>query len=187
MLKLVYHTAVFGPIDLEYDQPMIRVGSSEDNDLVLRHPSVEPHHCRLGFRGEKLVFVPPDQDVTSETELWKLPGPEYGAGDRILIGEVEFTLAHSSRSVEIPEAWSRATGTERLVDGNGTIQTRHFCPKCRAFREESEIKRVGLVGHAKRLLCPKCSTLLEEAQTELQKPLPDRKGGALRKAVKLKW
>jgi hypothetical protein len=190
VLKLVYHTAVFGPIDLEYDRPVIRVGSSEDNDLVLRHPSVQPHHCQLGFRGEKVVFVPLNQNITSEVELWRLPGPEFGAGNRIRIGEVEFTLAHSSKSVAIPEAWSRATGTsgsEGIEDGDGKTEAGYFCPKCRVFRQESEVRRVGLVGHAKRLLCPKCSTVLDGELAQPQKPPTAPKGGVLRKAVKLKW
>ncbi len=181
MLKLVHYTAVFGPIDLEYNQPVIRVGSSEDNDLVLRHPSVEPHHCRLGFRGEKVVFVPANQEITSEIELWRLTGPEYGAGERIRIGDVEFTLAHSSKSVAIPEAWSRATAPGGEA-GDETNRGRYFCPKCRTFLQESDVKRVGLVGHAKRLLCPKCSTLLE-GEAEPQKPPPERK----RDRVRLRW
>jgi hypothetical protein len=188
VLKLVYHTAVFGPIDLEYDRQVIRVGSSEDNDLVLRHPSVEPHHCRLGFRGENVIFVPPDQEITSETELCRLPGPEFGAGDRIRIGEVEFTLAHSSKSVAIPEAWSQATataGSAESASGGEANQPRFFCPKCLAFLQESEVKQVGLVGHTKRLLCPKCSTPVNEEAVP-QKPQPRRKG-MLKGLVKLKW
>jgi hypothetical protein len=101
---------------------------------------------------------------------------------------VEFTLAHSSKSVAIPEALSHATVTagsvEDLKSGEAN-QPRYFCPKCLVFLQESEVKRVGLVGHAKRLLCPKCSTLVNE-EAAPQKPEPGRKG-ALKGLVKLKW
>ena len=63
MLELIYHSGVFGPIHFEYSGPTVRVGSSEDNDLVLRHPSVELYHCLLVFRGEKVLCLPPDAVV----------------------------------------------------------------------------------------------------------------------------
>jgi FHA domain len=103
VLKLVYHTGVFGPIDLEYVGPIIRVGRSEDNDLVLRHPSVEPQHCVLVFRGEKVLCLSQDQAITSETDLASLAGPEFGVGDQLMIGGLQFSLAHSARTVAIPE------------------------------------------------------------------------------------
>ena len=180
VLKLIYHTGVFGPIDLEYEGPVVRVGRSEDNDLVLRHPSVEPHHCLLVFRGEKMLCFPPDSDITAETDLGSLPGPEYGAGIQLEIGDLFFTLAHSTRSVAIP-AVQRKDASDGGAEGDlgtggseGTGQRRHYCARCRVFVPETEVKRLGLVSHAKRYLCPKCSGVLE-AEPERPKPAPGRK------------
>jgi pSer/pThr/pTyr-binding forkhead associated (FHA) protein len=106
VLKLVYHTPVFGPIDLEYAGPVVRAGRSEDNDLVLRHPSVEPHHCLLVFRGEKVLCLAPGQAISSQTDLGSVTGPEFGVGDQISIGELQFTLAHSAQTVALPEVCS---------------------------------------------------------------------------------
>jgi hypothetical protein len=167
VLKLIYHTAVFGPIHLEYSQPAIRVGRSEDNDLVLRHPSVEPHHCLLVFREEKVLCLPPTQHLPSEFDLQGLTGPEFGPGDRLRIGEVEFSLVHSPRTVSIPEvhrpdprvgAWrdDHLNGPEEEVSDG-----RYFCAHCQLLLSTTEVKRVGLVGHAKRYLCPKCSSILD--------------------------
>src|SRR5580765_3414598 len=112
MLKLIYHTPVFGPIDLEYDRPIIRVGRGEDNDLVLRHSSVEPHHCFLLFRGEKVLCLPPSEALPSPEEVPHLTGQEFGSGDSLWIGELQFTLDHSSRSVAVHTAREENSMTE---------------------------------------------------------------------------
>jgi len=166
VLKLTYHTAVFGPINLEYDRPVIRVGRSEDNDLVLRDPSVEPYHCLLIFRGEKVLCLPPSQAILAQTDLPSLSGPEFGPGDMLRIGVLQFSLAHSTRSVAVPQVRSQDSMDE-ASEGDAAIGTgekggrgRYYCPHCRAFIRDAEVKRVGLVGHAKRSLCPKCSGLV---------------------------
>ena len=182
MLKLIYHTAVFGPIDLEYDRPVILVGRSEDNDLVLRHPSVEPHHCLLVFRGEKVLCLPPSQAILSQTDLWSLTGPELGAGDPIRIGDLQFSLAHSSKTVAVPAVHSQGSNAE-ASEGDAAAgtseaasQPRYYCAHCRAFIQDAEVKRVGLVGHAKRNLCPKCSHPLETGPEPRQRsPLLTRR------------
>jgi hypothetical protein len=188
VLKLIYHTAVFGPIDLEYDRPVIRVGRSEDNDLVLRHPSVEPHHCLLVFRGEKLLCLPPSQATLALTDLRSLTGTELGPGDPIRIGELQFSLAHSSMTVAVPEMHTQGS-TAGASQGNAVTGTgeeagagRYYCAHCRTFIRGAEAKRVGLVGHAKRNLCPKCSGLLE-TEPEPQKP-PLRRINGLRQAAR---
>jgi hypothetical protein len=163
MLKLVYHTAVFGPIDLEYDRPIVRVGSSEDNDLVLRHPSIEPYHCWLVFRGEKLLCLPPTRTLPSIADLPHLTGSELGVGDSILIGDLRFRLEHSSKTVAVPQAGLPGALADAATQETGeeASQPRHYCAHCRAWIHDAEVKRVGLVGHAKRSLCPKCSRPLE--------------------------
>jgi hypothetical protein len=172
VLKLIYHNAVFGPIHLEYDQPAIRVGRSEDNDLVLRHPSVEPYHCILVFQDEKVIWLPPDSALRSEGEPGSLSGPAFALGDQISIGELQFHLAHSAQTVAIPGARPPEAVPEKH-DGagaaDGTSQSGYFCSHCRLTFQQSEVKRVGLVGRSKRCLCPKCSGLLD---VEPDEPAP---------------
>ena len=171
MLELIYHSSVFGPIRLDYYEPVVRVGRSDDNDLVLRHPSVEPHHCLLVFQGEKVLCLPPDDAVFSDTDLGALAGPEYGEGDQIQLGEIKFSLAHSARTVAIPEVHRQEPGADAAARASGgTGQRRFYCARCRVFVPPAEIKRLGLVGHAKRYLCPKCSSLLE-LEPEPSRPL----------------
>jgi hypothetical protein len=180
VLSLIYPSAVFGPIRLEYDRPVIRVGSSEDNDLVLRHPSVEAHHCLLVFRGEKVLCLPPDPAIAADTNLQNLAGPEYGQGEQLTIGVLQFNLVHSALTVAIPEGLSpdakpRVAGTAPAARAEERAnQGRYFCARCRVFLPNAEVKRVGLVGNAKRYLCPKCSGLLD-VEPEPPKPPPGRK------------
>lgn len=185
VLELIYHTAVFGPLHFHYDQPIIRVGRSEDNDLVLRHPSVAAHHCLLVFRDEKIFCLPPNHAVSSPSDLKNQPGLESGMGQQIRIGELQFTLAHSARSVAIPEVHpqdARAAQSVPPVGAGATGRRRYYCSQCKAFVPEAEIKRLGLVGHAKRYFCPKCSGLLE-LEREPPKPPPGIKDH-LRNAVR---
>jgi len=176
MLKLIYHTAVFGPIDFEYEKPVIRVGRSEDNDLVLRHPSIEPYHCLLVFRGEKVLCLPPSKTEPSPAELRNRVGPEFGIGEQLTIGELRFTFAHSSRTVAIPGVHGQDSPAEAAPAPPG----QYYCANCRKYYQETEVRRVGLVGHAKRCLCPKCSRVLEletggeRANAEIPKPMGDR-------------
>ncbi len=170
MLELIYHSSVFGPIRLDYYEPVVRVGRSEDNDLVLRHPSVDPHHCLLVFRGEKLLCLPCDDAVFAEADLEALTGPEYGDGEQIQIGEIRFNLAHSTQTVAIPEVHRPEARPGAATAREGPGQRRFYCVRCRVFVPQREIRRLGLVGHAKRYLCPKCSSLLE-LEPEPSKPL----------------
>ena len=174
MLKLIYHTAVFGPIDFEYDLPVVRVGSSEDNDLVLRHPSIEPHHCLLVFRDEKVLWLPPSEAIPSLRDLPGLAGPELGPGDQLSIGDLRFSLAHSSRTVFLPQVHNQdsvdvAFKGDAAATGEAAVQRRYYCARCQAFIQDGEVKRVGLVGHAKRDLCPRCSRPLE-TEPDRQRP-----------------
>jgi len=160
VLKLIYHNTVFGPIDLEYHRPVVRVGRSEDNDLVLRHSSVKRHHCVLVFRDAKVLCLRPDQAVLAETDLRNLTGPEFGVGDQLQIGELLFNLGRSARIVAIPARARANPGDNRLAEGSDSQTAspdRYFCPHCRVSYNSAQLKRVGLVGHSKRWLCPKCS------------------------------
>jgi hypothetical protein len=180
MLKLIYNTGVFGPIDLEYCKPVIRVGSSEDNDLVLRHPSVKPFHGLLVFRGERVLLMPPTEKLPLETDLLDLIGTEYGAGEQLLIGDLQFSLAYSSSTVALPDflapggasvpasrdhAAPKATDnfpaeTNPSSDGALTEQ-RLYCSNCQTFVPAAHVKHIGLVGQARLALCPKCSRALD--------------------------
>jgi hypothetical protein len=191
VLKLIYHSPVFGSIDFEYDRPLISVGRAEDNNLVLRHESVELHHCFLLFRGEKLICLPRSKVPPAPADLPHVSGRELGSGDSLWIGELQFTLGHSTSSVTL-HAVSATEESCEFAPGKGALEPavgerQFYCPQCLTFIPESQVKRVGLVGHAKRNLCPKCSRVLEgESGTEkvqIQAEAQDDKKGLRRVLV----
>ncbi len=162
MLKLVYHTHVLGPIELEFDKALIRVGSGEDNDLVIPHPSVRPHHCVLVFDEDALFYLAPGQEASWHDARQPLAPSEFRLGDTLRIGDVQFSLQYSSQTVALPKPFVAGPGSlaSSMVssapsDGRPEDQP-YYCPHCRAFLGEAQLKRVGLVGHAKHKLCPKC-------------------------------
>ncbi len=158
-----------GPIDLEYEQAFVRVGSSQDNDLVLPHKSVAPYHCLLVFRGEQLLLLPPSPEPPSTADLHALDGQEFGLGDSLSIGGVTFTLAHSSKTVALPELPSAPGAPKPSADAS---QHRYFCPHCQMVVPEAQLRRVGLVGRAKRLMCPKCSHMFDSEPPPAPPPPP---------------
>ena len=172
VLKLVYHTLVFGPINLDYQQPVIRVGRNDDNDLVLPHPSVEPYHCTLLFRAEQVVWLPPDYRCPPETDLNCLDGPQFGQGDALQFGELQFTLDHSAQTVALPEATLRKPDGESaaFAAGQGFAERRYVCSHCGLFWQRDQVKWMGLVGQAKHSLCPQCSYPVE-LEPELEQPM----------------
>jgi hypothetical protein len=155
VLKLVYHTGVLGPIDLEYEQPFVRVGSSPDNDLVLPHKTIAPYHCLLVFHGEKLLVLPPSRELPSAADLQTLRDGELGLGDSFTIGEVEFTLAHSSKTVALPELPGAPPAPRPPEDAT---RHRYFCPHCQRVVPEAELRHVGLVGHPSAACAPSAAT-----------------------------
>jgi hypothetical protein len=180
VLKLVYHTGVLGPIDLEYEQPFVRVGSSPDNDLVLPHKTIAPYHCLLVFHGEKLLVLPPSRELPSAADLQTLRDGELGLGDSFTIGEVEFTLAHSSKTVALPELPGAPPAPRPPEDAT---RHRYFCPHCQRVVPEAELRHVGLVGHPKRRMCPKCSHMFDSEPAPAAPPPPP----ASKKRSKFGW
>jgi hypothetical protein len=184
VLKLSYHTTVFGQIDFEYDRPVIRVGRSSDNDLILDHPSIEPHHCLLVFCNEKVRCMPPNQTIHSQTDLQNYSGAEFGIGDTLRIGELEFKLAHSSRTVDVPMIHKDSPAVDAVGTQVALENALYYCTHCRAFIKNADVKRLGLLGHPKREFCPKCSRSLQSTQASLPETAPSLKHKGLSSMIK---
>ena len=167
MLRLVHHTGVFGPLCFEYSQPVVRVGSCSDNDLVLLHPSVRPYHCALVFEEEAVRLVPVDAvwDLGEAGAEALAQAPCYGPGDTLPLGELSFQVEHSSNSMVVPEMAEEVqpgAGQTRegywLAEFEGVPEEAHWwCPRCGLRFTNVQVRVLGLVAHRKYALCPKCS------------------------------
>lgn len=172
MLRLVYHTTVFGPLNLEYPGPRVRVGSCRDNDLVLPHPSVRPYHCTLLLTEDTVTVLPPDAGEARPPDA-----PCYGPGDRLQIGELLLSIEHSPNTVAVPPPKAEALLPGRNHRGFWRADykavpdaARWLCSRCQLRFEDRQIRALGIEGGRKHILCPQCSlelALLAPAEREL--------------------
>lgn len=147
MVRLVYHTP-FGAINLEYDQPLISVGSAPNNDLVLKHPSVRAYHARVELLDDRLRVHPAlgEGEINPDTAL------QFGQGEQFLLGEVLLEVQRGANTVAVP---LQALLPEPMPQDDPNAP--FFCEHCQRHRHASEITRIGIQGKPKHLLCPKCS------------------------------
>lgn len=162
MLRLVYHTTVFGRLHFEYPRPRVRVGSARDNDLILLHPSVEPHHCTLLLEEDSLAMVPPHAAAEPPADA-----PRYGPGDALVIGDLTLQIERSPNTIAVP-----APKTEQGLPGRthrgywkadyeAVPETaRWACERCQLRFEDRQIHALGLTGRSKHIFCPQCSAEL---------------------------
>jgi len=188
MVRLVYHSHLFGPISLEYQQPVVTVGCESGNDLVLPHPSVRPYHCQLVMQEESVIFCPrPGESVENLGNNGERR--EFFVGDQLVIGEVLFEVRHSSNTVAIPclgapapetapvaatanytaAAASTAPAAGPAAAMAGSVEGQYYCSNCQAFFSDAVVTRIGLKGRQKHLLCPQCSRPVE-TMSEPEKP-----------------
>lgn len=155
MVKLVYRTADFGDINLEYLKPRITLGSSRDCDLVLLHPEIRPIHCEIEFFENGLRLHPAPQDAAVGIVPVDLPVGDFLAGDVLALGSLNFAIELSENTVAIP--------TGSLAPRSQEVSTRapgeplYICPACRLEIPLHEVKTIGLKGHHQHMLCPRCS------------------------------
>ena len=179
MVRLVYHSHIFGPISLEYQQPVVTVGCESGNDLVLPHPSVRPCHCQLLMQEESVILCPlpgePVENLGNNGER-----REFFVGDQLVIGEVLFEVRHSSNTVAIPclgvpapetaPAASTANAAVPAAAMAGLAEPGYYCSNCQAFFPDAIVTRIGLKGRQKHLLCPQCSRPVESAPAPEKPP-----------------
>ena len=169
MLRLVYHSPLFGPLHFEYSKAVVRVGSCRDNDLVLLHASVRPYHCVLVFDEASLCLLPPEA-VGNDGVLAAAPaGPRYEPGDTLHLGELDLQVERSPNSVAVPQLGVVATaqpgqtaeGFWRADFAAVPAEARWLCGRCGLRLTTPQVHVLGLVGRRKYALCPKCSQTLE--------------------------
>jgi hypothetical protein len=78
------------------DNSRIRVGRSEDNDLIFRDPYVSQHHCILQVRNEHVEVA--DLNATNVTRINEVEtrGGILGVNETLTLGETKLTLVRES-------------------------------------------------------------------------------------------
>src|SRR4051812_48439945 len=130
MVKLVHHTTDFGSINFEYLRPVITVGSAEDNDLVLPHPSIRPQHCQITLEDEHLIILPPNNSSGPLPEGVPPTGKRHEVGEQFMIGDLVFEVQHSfNTTVAIP----KAAITTQSIPKPSPVGKQFKCDNCHDF------------------------------------------------------
>lgn len=82
------------------------LGRHKSADLVLPHPSIEPHHARLTLADDGSLFLTVLEGALVEVAGWRLDEGVLIHGDELLIGTVTLRLVDDSAPAA-PEAPSR--------------------------------------------------------------------------------
>jgi hypothetical protein len=184
VLRLVYHTKVFGSLNFEFSCPLVRIGSARDNHLVLLHSSVAPYHCALAWEEESFALLPATADERTPLD----DAPRYGPGDTLVVGEVTLTVERSPNSISVPPPKAEQIAPGRTHRGYWKAAyeavpeaARWLCTNCQLRFEDRQIHAIGLEGKRKHILCPQCSRELGL----LQRDTPQRH--SLMRAVDFVW
>lgn len=164
MLRLVYHTTTFGPLHLDYDDAVVRAGSSRDNDLIILHESVQPHHCLLLFEEEAVIVLSFEEGMPVPPQEVPDDAPRFGVGDILHVGQLPFEIERSPNSVAVVrDNWSETTNDGKTPEGYWKAdalyapdEARWLCDFCRIRLLDRQLKLLGLQGRKKHLLCPVC-------------------------------
>ncbi|NCC53366.1 MAG: FHA domain-containing protein [Spartobacteria bacterium] len=102
----------------ELEQNEVRIGRSQDNFIVLNHPTVSGHHCTILRDGDK--YIVSDQDSTNGTRLNSkdIKEAQLKPKDLIQVGSVEFMF--DGENVEAIETHAYAEAQVEVAPGPAT-------------------------------------------------------------------
>jgi len=99
----------------ELDQNEIKIGRSQDNFIILNHPTVSGHHCTILRDGDRYTIS--DQDSTNGTRLnsKELKEGHLKPKDLVQVGSVEFMF--DGENVEAVETHAYAEAQVEVAPG----------------------------------------------------------------------
>lgn len=145
------------------------VGRSEDNDVVITHPSVSSHHCEVELTPETLTV----RDLHSTNGTFvndrSVTVAVLDPGQTLRLGQVVVMVERELDRVSVPELTVPSEPhSERMADGawscewHATIRAAWQCPKCEARFCSGCIREMRLLRGRSHKFCPKCSAPVEE-------------------------
>ena len=96
--RLVVVTTSLGGMEFSLDRPSLVIGRTEENDIILNHPSISRHHAKIVRDGERYTVV----DLQSANGV-RVGGETYDRvdvqpGDVIELGHVKLRLVGANES-----------------------------------------------------------------------------------------
>ncbi len=171
MARLMIQTEGVAPAGFDLNLGVNRVGRAEDNDFVVRHPSVSGHHCEveLGLDSVRIrdchstngTFVGSVR-VTPEACVVLAPGQVLRLGDvRVAVEQAQDRVSVPAVSPpKVPQSVEMADGVWSCERHNG-IRALWHCPKCDGRFCAPCIRELRLTKGRPHRLCPICSAHVE--------------------------
>lgn len=96
--RLVVVTTSLGGVEFRLDRPSLVIGRTEENDIILNHPSISRHHAKIVRDGDRYTVV----DLQSANGV-RVGGETYDRvdvqpGDVIELGHVKLRLVGANES-----------------------------------------------------------------------------------------
>ena len=113
MAKLIGMSGEFKGREYPIEQGEITIGRKADNSILLDHPTISSHHCRILRNGDACVLQ--DLDSTNGTRVNSRAAQQSALGhkDLLQLGSIEFMF-------DAPEL---ASSGARYTDANAEIAT----------------------------------------------------------------
>jgi hypothetical protein len=124
-----------------------RVGSKEDVEIILRHPSVSHPHCELWLTDDAVLVRDLDSQNGTFVEGERVGEAQILENQTVRLGEVELLLLEAPARVSVPEIPLPVQPKPQLYMEDGTPSCFHHDTIAAAFQ------CVGKCGHA---FCGRC-------------------------------
>lgn len=164
MARLILQFEGLSPGSINLNLGVTRVGRAEDNDLVIRHPSVSAHHCEVEL-GVDFVRVR-DCQSTNGTYIdnHRIQAACLEPGQALRIGDIPAIIERSLAGVSIPKIETpRPPRSLELAEGvwscerhNG-VRAEWQCSQCSGRYCGPCIHELRLERGRPHRLCPICS------------------------------
>lgn len=169
MARLILEAGRFEPDSINLNWGITRVGRADDNDFIIRHPSISAHHAEIEL-GLDFIRVR-DCDSTNGTfvENQRVDGvTSIAPGQHLRFGDIPALIEQSQETVAVPsiERPKPSQSVELAADvwscerHNGT-RARWRCPKCGGRFCGPCIHELRLQRGRPHRLCPVCSAHVE--------------------------
>jgi pSer/pThr/pTyr-binding forkhead associated (FHA) protein len=153
--RLVVVTTSLGGMEFRLDRPSLVIGRTEENDIILNHPSISRHHAKIVRDGERytVVDLQSANGVRVGSETYERV--DVQPGDVVELGHVKLRLVGAT------ETWA--------------FDPREFAPPARRFLKVGAIGGGVLVAAVAMLLLmrkPSAPTVAGEAEPHVAEPKP---------------
>lgn len=167
MARLVLQTDGLMPGSVDLNLGITRVGRAEDNDFIIRHPSVSGHHCEVEL-GLDFVRVRDCQSTNGTfvdaVRVTPAAAQSIGPGQVLRLGDVRALVQHANDTVSVPQfAPPKRPKSIQLEDGiwscekHESLRAEWHCPKCDGRFCGGCTHQLRLMKGRPHRLCPICS------------------------------